>query len=255
MKGFFMAFAMYSRIPVPQIEWKEENRRLALCFFPLIGLLIGSLSVFWYCLCKVLQIGSLMFSAIAAAIPVIVTGGIHLDGFCDVQDAKACLGSREKSLEVMSDSHIGAFAAIHLAIYIVVQIGIFSEIKNMRLMIICSLGYVLSRAWSGLAAVTFPCAKKQGTLQSFVKPAHKSITILVELLYLFAVFAVMLKIDVIIGLAVFFISGLTFIYYRHFSVKRFGGITGDLAGYFLQICELSVTAAAVGANLILEALQ
>ncbi|MDE5860212.1 MAG: adenosylcobinamide-GDP ribazoletransferase, partial [Oscillospiraceae bacterium] len=43
-----------------------------------------------------------------------------------------------------------------------------------------------------------------------------------------------------------------FIYYRIFSVRRFGGITGDLAGYFLQLCEIWIIAGAVIASLISE---
>ena len=34
-------------------------------------------------------------------------------------------------------------------------------------------------------------------------------------------------------------------YYRHMSYKQFGGITGDLAGWFLQITELTLTAVIV----------
>ena len=38
-------------------------------------------------------------------------------------------------------------------------------------------------------------------------------------------------------------AGLAFLYYRHISYSRFGGITGDLAGYFVQLCELAVALA------------
>jgi adenosylcobinamide-GDP ribazoletransferase len=40
---------------------------------------------------------------------------------------------------------------------------------------------------------------------------------------------------------------LTVMYYHHIAYKEFGGITGDLAGWFLQMCELviALTAAVV----------
>ncbi|MBQ1398379.1 MAG: adenosylcobinamide-GDP ribazoletransferase, partial [Clostridia bacterium] len=41
--SFFSAFLMYTRIPMPQVEWREENRRYSLCFFPLCGAVIGGL--------------------------------------------------------------------------------------------------------------------------------------------------------------------------------------------------------------------
>ena len=37
---------------------------------------------------------------------------------------------------------------------------------------------------------------------------------------------------------------LTLLYYRHMAYKEFGGITGDLAGWFLQVCELVLAASA-----------
>ena len=38
---------------------------------------------------------------------------------------------------------------------------------------------------------------------------------------------------------------LIFLWYRHMAVQEFGGVTGDLAGFFLQICELGILLAAV----------
>ena len=54
IKSLISAFLMYSRIPMPQIEWKEENRRYALGFFPLVGAVIGGMLILWRCLCNIL---------------------------------------------------------------------------------------------------------------------------------------------------------------------------------------------------------
>ena len=42
MKALLMAFSMYSRLPVPDFVWEEEDRKKAMCFFPLIGVLAGA---------------------------------------------------------------------------------------------------------------------------------------------------------------------------------------------------------------------
>lgn len=248
IKSFFSAFLMYSRIPMPNVEWKEENRRYALCFFPLIGAVIGALLLLWYQLCLLLGFGELLFAAGGTAIPIAVTGGIHLDGFCDVCDAKASCGSRWRMFEIMSDSHIGAFAAIKLAVYLLVQMGMFTEVyetKSTVLMLVCALTFVLSRALSGLAAVTFKSAKSRGTLQQFAKPAHRSITIAAEALFIAAACAAMLCIHLPGGIGAIVGAAAVFVYYRVFSYRMFGGITGDLAGYFLQLCELGSVGGAV----------
>lgn len=253
IRSFFSAFLMYSAIPVPQVEWKEENRRYALCFFPFVGIIIGGLATLWYCFCIKFSVGNLLFSAVMTAIPILITGGIHLDGFCDVCDAKACMGTKEKMLEVMSDPHIGAFAAIKLAVYLLVQTAVFSQIKRVEIMLICALGFVLSRALSGLAAVTFRCAKSGGTLQKFSAPAQKKITVFAEIIFIAISVFLMIFFDGLCG-TFGVLGGLaSFAYYRLFSYKKFGGITGDLAGYFLQICELSITVFTVLSDVISEA--
>jgi len=45
IRSLFIAFSTYSRIPVPQVEWLEENRKYSMCFFPLIGAVIGWLTL------------------------------------------------------------------------------------------------------------------------------------------------------------------------------------------------------------------
>lgn len=254
IKSLFSALSMYSRIPCPQVEWKEENRRYSLCFFSLIGVVIGAILVLWRVASEKLGIGNLLFASVAVVIPIIITGGIHLDGFCDVSDALACCGSREKMLSVMSDSSVGAFAVIKLCCYLLIQLGLFSQIASTEIMVICALGFVMSRGFSGLAAVTFKNAKGDGALQSFSEPAHRRATISVELVVILLVSAVMVYTNAVAGAFAVLGGFAAFIFYRLFSYKKFGGITGDLAGYFLQICELCIMAFAVTASLILEVL-
>lgn len=161
MRSLISAFAMYSRIPMPPIEWKEENRRYALCFFPLIGAVIGAVMLGWQWLCNVLGAGDMLFAVGCTVIPIAITGGIHLDGFCDVSDAKASCAEKEKALEIMKDSRVGAFAVIDLAIYLLIQTALFAELRNISAMLCAAPVFVLSRSFSGLAAVTLKCAKKR----------------------------------------------------------------------------------------------
>lgn len=238
---------MYSRIPMPKIEWNEKNRRYSLCFFPVIGAVIGVLTVLWQMLCEEVCFGSFMFGAVVMLINILVTGGIHLDGFCDTCDARASWGDKEKKLSILKDSHIGAFAAIKLGVYLIVYTAALSELSAFEGALFISFGYVLSRAISGLTAMTFKAAKKDGTLQSFTEPAHKKISVCVLSAFAVISCAAMMCIDLTTGAAVTAAVLLTVIYYHHISYKEFGGITGDLAGWFLQMCELviALTAAVV----------
>lgn len=245
LKSLFSAFLMYSKIPVPQVEWKEENRRYALCFFPFVGAVISILYVLWNAAAIRFGIGSILTGAVSMLISFGVTGGIHLDGFCDVSDAVASYGDTEKRLAIMKDSHVGAFAVIHLAVCLILQTAVYSEVHSIRLAAVVALGFVLSRTCSAAAAVTWRCARKDGSLQSFVKPSHKAFTILWLMLLFFATVAAMLVCDIRTG-SISALSGLLiFGYYRISAYQRFGGITGDTEGWFLVLCETVMGLSAV----------
>ena len=112
IRSLCIAFSTYSRIPAPQVEWSDENRKYSMCFFPLIGAVIGLLLWGWLWLCEALAIGPVLKGAAGALLPVLVTGGIHMDGFMDTSDALASWQSRERRLEILKDSHVGAFAVL-----------------------------------------------------------------------------------------------------------------------------------------------
>ena len=255
LKSLCSAFLMYSRIPVPEVGWNEENRRYALCFFPLIGIIIGAGVLFWRWLCFRLNIGQMLFAVVSVWIPVLITGGIHLDGFCDVTDAKSSYASRERKLEIMSDSHVGAFAVMYLGIYLLLQTGFYTEINSVQTAGLIGCGFVLSRALSGLSAVLFKSAKKQGTLQSFVLPAHRNLTMITLVMIIILSCTGMILFSCVQGICCIIISLLIFLYYRKFAYKTFGGITGDTAGWFLQICELGILGTAVLSGKIMEVFQ
>lgn len=254
--SFRAAFAMYSRIPTFPVEWSAENRRFALCFFPLVGAVIGALAWGWYFACEWLgwTDGGTVFAAGAVAIPLLVTGGIHMDGYCDVHDALACMGDREKRLAVMKDSHIGAFAAIHLGLYLILQFVGWTQIKDAGTLVVCALGFVQSRAYSAYAAVSMPNARGEGSLMNFSAPAPKTVAKVMTVGYLILSCAGMAALGGISGVSATLGGLAVYIWYTIFSKRKFGGITGDLEGYFLQNCELAILWCAVLGGRICEVL-
>lgn len=236
-ESFKIAFAMYSKIPMPKTEWKKENMRYSMCFFPLIGIIIGLVLWAWTYSAKVFEIGSVLYGAVAVFIPIGITGGIHFDGLLDTLDALNSFQERERKLEILSDSHVGAFAVIGAICYALLSFGMWSEV-NLELIGILMAGFVLSRALSGLAVVTFPLAKSSGLAASFSDAAQKNTVGITMIVYILVSMSVMLLLNPLIGMVCFLGAFLTFWYYKRMSVREFGGLTGDLAGYFLQICEL-----------------
>lgn len=254
LNSLFSALLMYSKIPAPMVEWNEENRKYSLAFFPVIGIVSGGLLVLWRYLCDLLGIGQLLFSAGAVFIPFAVTGGIHIDGFCDVHDAFSSYGSREKLLEILKDSHVGAFAVINSGIYLILQFGLFSEIHSVKYALVTGAGYVVSRALSGLTAVNFKTAKKEGALHAFTSPADKKITTF-ALVFLMILCLAFLSAVSWPAAVLYTLAGVVLtVRFRNVCYRKLGGITGDCSGWFLQNLEIWFLAAAVTAEKISEVL-
>ena len=239
IQSFIIAFSTYSRIPMPAAEWSEENKRYSMCFFPLIGAALGLVLAAWLRICTWLEIGGLLRGSIAAILPVLVTGGIHMDGFMDTLDAVASWQSRERRLEILKDSHTGAFAVIGCAVYLLACAGLYSEL-NAALPMLCV--FILSRSMSALALNHLPKANPGGMLSGFADAARKRAVDIACGIYI-AICAVLLALfSKWIGLAVLAAAGICLLSYRHFALKHFGGVTGDLAGWFVQITEIACLA-------------
>ncbi|MEG1044244.1 MAG: adenosylcobinamide-GDP ribazoletransferase [Oscillospiraceae bacterium] len=244
-----IAFSMYSKIPMPRVDWNKENMKYVMCFFPLVGIANGLLMIFWLWICSYLKIGNVLMSAVCMLIPLIVTGGIHLDGYCDTIDGLSSHQSIEKKLQILQDPNSGAFAVIGCVAYLVLNVALWSEMPlNRDAILIVALSYVLTRSLSGLSIVTFKMAKTSGLAASFSDLAQKKKVKITMIIFVILIDIFMLMINLEYGIAVSIVLSLVFIYYKIMSYKQFGGITGDLAGFFLQLAEISVLLSLVAVN-------
>lgn len=236
-----IAFSMYSRIPMPVVEWTKERMKYAMCFFPLIGVVTGA-CVYG----SAVLLSAVGFEWLAAVFPVLVpllvTGGIHMDGFLDVTDARASHADREKKLEILKDPHTGAFAIIGCGVYLLLYAAVFREMSPEYL---AAFGgtFVITRALSGLSVVTFPMAKNSGLAAAFSGQAEKRAVAVTMAAYLAVTEIYLVHVNGGVTAAVTAVAAaLTYWYYYRMAKREFGGITGDLAGYFLQVCELVLAA-------------
>ena len=244
LDSLLMAFSLYSKIPVPQRQWNEKSMKYCICFLPLVGVVIGAAQFGAFVVLGRLAFGSVFRGALLAALPVLLTGGIHMDGYLDTCDAMHSYGSREKKLEILKDPHVGAFAVIGGIVYFALSMGIWAEAGEGQILTMC-LGFPFSRALSAFAALTFPKARKDGMLRGETDPAAGGSAA--------AMAGVSLLLGGLIlwtgrgsGIAALLGALAVFGYYKRMAVRQFGGTTGDLSGWFTQCCEL-VTAGAVAA--------
>ena len=238
LRTIAVAFSMFSCIPVPAVPWDKENLRYALCAFPLVGAVIGLACWGWAVLCGVLSVPAFLRAAGFCAIPILLTGGIHMDGFCDTWDARSSHGSVERKQEILKDPQIGSFAVIHLCLYFLVLFALWSALPVYPPVVVL-LSFCFSRTLSGLAVAAFPLAKDTGLAHTFASAADKRrVTAILTVLSVALVLVMGFVGNGLTGWLAASASLLAFVYYRRMSVREFGGISGDLAGWFLQTAEL-----------------
>lgn len=240
IKAIIVAFSIYSKIPMPRFNWESEDMQYHLCFFPWVGAVIGGVEFLWFVSAQKLSLGNIVFISIALAIPLLITGGFHLDGYMDTCDALHSYQDREKKLEILKDPHIGAFAVICLLIYLLLAAGFLSELGEKNAVIIACMNFFLARVCSGISVVTMPSAKKKGMLQTFASTAARKIVLGTLIAEGVLCIIGMLAVNTLMGVAVIITAAVIYVYYDRMSKKQFGGITGDLAGFFVTVEELAV---------------
>lgn len=237
--GFITAFSMYSVLPMPQRAWTKDTMKYAMCFFPFVGVIIGAAVYGWTSLSVFFRFSPLLFSAVLTVLPVLISGAIHLDGFLDTSDALYSRQEKQRKLEILKDPHIGAFGVISCVSYFVLMLGLAAEYyQHVDSLLLLCLGYVVSRVFSSLAVVSFRVAKDSGLAYLFSNQAQKTVVRAVNLCTLFLCYAAMFWVDWRTTLLLISIHGLAFCFFRFFVYRRFGGMTGDLAGFFVCVLEL-----------------
>lgn len=249
--GFVTAFSLYSAIPMPRIQWNSRNMRYALCFFPLIGAVTGVAELLWYQLSVRLGIVPGLYGAVATLLPILISGGIHMDGFMDTWDAQASHAPREKKLDILKDPHMGAFGALFCAGQLLLSFGLWQQLYGRpQLIILVAAGYIVARSCNALTIAIFPTAKNSGLVHAFADSAAKRVVIVTCGVWMALVVALFLGTSLLWGGVAVAACGLYFLLHRRFCLREFGGNTGDLAGFLLQNIELLLLAVAVLGGLL-----
>ena len=214
----------------------------SMLFFPLVGLVIGGVIIGFSSIPAVSELPVFVRCAVTILIPVLITGGFHVDGFMDTEDAMHSFAPTEKKLEILKDPHIGAFAVIALVKWLLIYAAaitaiLLNERTDERILVILGLTFVISRSLLGLTSFFFPKAKKEGMLYEETKTKPRVVVILLSI-QLAAAVGVSLWMDLLSGSMVVLLYTLHTIYYRYTVYKNFGGVTGDTAGYFLTTGEI-----------------
>jgi len=250
LRALGMAFGTFSIFPAPRTGWDDSSRKYMICFLPAVGAFPGAALLLWHFLCVKFMIPAVLFASVSAVLPLFLTGGIHMDGFMDTWDAIGSHQTREKKLEIMKDSHAGAFAVMSCTVYMLLLFSFYDAAASSFPAVTVALGFLLSRALAGIGTAVLPNARGTGMLAHFQEEKGKSgiLAVLVSVSAACAVF--MILFSPLSGTAAVILSTGWFLFYCIFSMKTFGGVTGDTTGFCIEMTELMILLGATAGGMI-----
>lgn len=233
--GFLLAWQFFSAIPVKKsFEMNAKTVTWMYVFLPIIGLIMGGIyALTAYGLVTYSNISPLLLAIILVVGMIVVTGGLHLDGWIDMSDAYFSYGDKEKRLAILDDPRTGAFGVISVMCLLLLKIGfVYEAILQGNLAVIPFLLCIPFLARVGVLTVFLTTeTSKQTGLAAYFKGIiiKKQLTVSVVLLcvgYIVICIALADYRMVFLVLALF----IGVFLYRKWIVKNFGGVSGDLLG-------------------------
>ena len=208
-----------------------------LCLLPAVGLIPGAL----WALCARfgLFLPPLLRGFLLAVLPWAVTGFLHLDGFMDVCDAALSRRDLETRRRILKDSHCGAFAVICLVLLALLQLCVFASAQQIAWQGLL-LAPVAGRAAAALAVSCLPALPGSQYKASALPTKLQRFALLLLLLLLCALppciwgLAGLAPLCAVLGYALSLL----------WAFLQLGGMSGDVSGFALSVCELCAAAAA-----------
>ncbi len=234
MNGFFLALQFLTTLPVPyEVHFNDRAQAVSLIYYPLVGLLIGSL--LW--LITLLPGHEVLKAALLVVFWVAVTGALHLDGLADVADAWAGgLGDRDRTLEIMKDPASGPMGVSAIGVVVLLKFAALLELLQSEIIWLVLLPPVLGRAAVLVMLLTTRYVREGGIATAMER--HLPVRAVRVVLSLVAVSIVLLPGYAPLAVAVMLALLLTGL--RRAFVQRLGGITGDVLGAVVVITEVAV---------------
>jgi len=235
MKRFLAAIRFLTILPLPG-SWgsAEEDLAGSVAFIPLVGLLLGAAAgvVGW------LLVWAAAPPMVTAAVLVVVllgfSGALHLDGLSDSADGMLSSRPRERILEIMKDSHVGAMGVAAIVCVLLVKFAALASVRPASLWAAAALVPLAGRCAIVVNMALLPYARPEGLGKIFCRrraivPAIWATAVLAAASW--ALFG--LPGLVIAGICTAVAAALAWYFYR-----KIGGATGDTFGAACELVEV-----------------
>lgn len=235
MRRFFAALGFLTVLPVPA-GWGGGERELSRCapFFPVVGLLIGAVAAGW-----VWGLGRALPAWPASVLTVIaligVSRGLHMDGLSDTADGFLSSRSRERILEIMRDSHVGAMGVMAIVCAILLKAAALASLSEAVRWRAALLTPVAGRCALVVSMAALPYARGTEGLGALFYRGRSRIDGVWAVLFLGLVGWAAAGAA---GLAASALSVALTLLFALYTYRKIGGATGDSLGAACELAEI-----------------
>ena len=211
-------------------------------FFPLIGIVAGSLLA----LVVVLTGGWLpgtVRSTLLVTLSVFITGGLHCDGLMDTADGLFSGRSRERMLEIMKDSRVGAFGVISIILLLLWKWSLVHDMPDSILGAALISMMTIARFCMVIVILRFPYARPEGMGKAFALHAGSGALGFAALTVaglLGALYFIKGQLLFLTAVAAVCAAVLFAFWFGSWATRKVGGLTGDMYGAVTELTELVV---------------
>lgn len=239
MNGMLLALQFFTSIPIrKELPMERKDVMGMYIALPFVGGFIGFAMYGMALFMDIIGTGSLLTAVFVVMAGIALTGGLHMDGFADTGDAFFSYRDRVKRLEILDDPRIGAFGTMSLILLIVVKVALFEELihRSEGLLPYFIAVPLLARAGMNVYFSTTRLAKEKGIAHFFKEKLVVGKLMAWSVIVAIAVaVALGFIIHSLIVPSVLVISTAAVVFiFRSWSLKHFGGVSGDLCGAFIE---------------------
>lgn len=253
VRHFLLALQFFTRVPVTGrladwVGYSPAMLRASAAHFPAIGVLVGGVAaaVAWSLLHLLPPVAPAAWAAVVLSTiaTVLFTGALHEDGLADVADGLGGSHERQRALQIMKDSRIGAYGALALVLAFGAKASLLATLAatDPRALVVgLVLAHVLSRAWPLLVLRSLPyVGEADGTRAKPMAEVVVPGTLPIAAAWTGAVLAIAGWLQgLAFVVAPLVLSALAFAGMRRLFARRLQGFTGDCLGATQQVCEIA----------------
>jgi adenosylcobinamide-GDP ribazoletransferase len=254
IRHYLLAIQFFTRIPVTGrlaawVGYSPEMLRASAAHFPGVGVLVGGLvaaltAILLMFLPQASPLSPLVAAVLGTVFSVMLTGAFHEDGLADIADGLGGSQNRERALEIMKDSRVGAFGAIAVVLVLLVKVSLLALIGDVNpeaMVVGIFAAHVASRTFPLLLIRLLPhVGDVAGSKSKPLADQISSWSLFVAILWLFMTLAgVLVTYDAIDLIVPLLAASITFLYMWRLLGRRLQGFTGDGLGATQQVCEVA----------------